>query len=252
MRASQVPWITPGTGKTHTTRYLLGQMSGYTRLVLTGRSLVAIGAVTDLARALLPAVVVLEDVDLVAEERSLGPPSSPVLFDLLDAMDGAAPDADLLFLLTTNRADLLEPALAARPGRVDVAVEIALPDAPARERLMSLYGQDVPLALTPEDVNVAIERTDGTTASFLKELIRRSVLESLHEDPALTAVTGTHLTRALDDLLDAAQAVTRTLLGVGVDPADLPAGALQAGPVPGAMMAYRHQVMARRVGHFRG
>src|SRR5215472_6394643 len=81
----------PGTGKTHTTRYLLGQMSGYTRLVLTGRSLVAIGAVTDLARALLPAVVVLEDVDLVAEERSLGPASSPVLFDLLDAMDGAAP-----------------------------------------------------------------------------------------------------------------------------------------------------------------
>ena len=107
-------------------------MTGYTRLVLTGRSLVAVGAVTDLARALLPAVVVLEDVDLVAEERSLGPASSPVLFDLLDAMDGAAPDADLLFLLTTNRADLLEPALAARPGRVDVAVEIALPDAPAR------------------------------------------------------------------------------------------------------------------------
>jgi len=66
---------------------------------------------------------------LVAEERSLGPSSSPVLFDLLDAMDGAAPDADLLFLLTTNRADLLEPALAARPGRVDIAVEIALPDA---------------------------------------------------------------------------------------------------------------------------
>ena len=212
----------PGTGKTHTTRYLLGQMTGYTRLVLTGRSLVAIGAVTDLARTLLPAVVVLEDVDLVAEERSLGPASSPVLFDLLDAMDGAAPDADLLFLLTTNRADLLEPALAARPGRVDVAVEIALPDAPARERLLTLYGQNVPLALTEEDVNLAVERTDGTTASFLKELIRRSVLESLHDDPALTAVTGAHLARALDDLLDTAQAVTRTLLGVGVNPADLP------------------------------
>ena len=51
-----------------------------------------------------------------------------MLFDLLDAMDGAAEDADLLFLLTTNRADLLEPALAARPGRVDVAVEIEVPD----------------------------------------------------------------------------------------------------------------------------
>lgn len=242
----------PGTGKTHTTRYLVGQMTSYTRLVLTGRSLIAVGAVTDLARSLLPAVVVLEDVDLVAEERSLGPASSPVLFDLLDAMDGAAPDADLLFLLTTNRSDLLEPALAARPGRVDVAVEIALPDAPARQRLLALYGHDVPLALTQEDVNLAVERTDGTTASFMKELIRRSVLEALHEDPAMTTVTGAHVARALDDLLDSAQSVTRTLLGVGVDPADLPAGgALHAGPTRGAGMAMSYRAM-RRMGRFSG
>jgi ATPase family associated with various cellular activities (AAA) len=242
----------PGTGKTHTTRYLLGQMDGYTRLVLTGRSLVAVGAVTDLARALQPAVVVLEDVDLVAEERSLGPASSPVLFDLLDAMDGAAPDADLLFLLTTNRADLLEPALAARPGRVDVAVEIALPDGPARKRLLTLYGRNVPLELTGEDVDLAVERTEGTTASFLKELIRRAVLESLHDDPALTAVTGAHLARALDDLLDAAQAVTRTLHGVGVDPADLPPGGLPAGLGRAGPMAYRRGRMSRRFGHYGG
>jgi hypothetical protein len=222
----------PGTGKTHTTRYLLGRMTGYTRLVLTGRALAAVGALTELARDLLPAVVVLEDVDLVAEERSMGPAANPVLFDLLDAMDGAAPDADLLFLLTTNRSDLLEPALAARPGRVDVAVEIALPDAPARERLLKLYGRSVPLDLTEAEVSQAIERTDGTTASFLKELIRRSVLEALQDDPALPAVAGGHVSRALDDLLDSTQAVSRTLLGVGVDPATLPAGAL-AGPGPG-------------------
>jgi cell division protease FtsH len=243
----------PGTGKTHTTRYLLGQMTDYTRLVLTGRALVAIGAVADLARALLPAAVVLEDVDLVAEDRSMGPSSSPVLFELLDAMDGAAPDADLLFLLTTNRADLLEPALAARPGRVDVAVEIAVPDAPAREQLLRLYGRDVPLTLTAQDVTTAIERTAGTTASFLKELIRRAVLEALHDKAAhheaahheagLT-VTGLHLARALDDLLDSAQGVTRTLLGVGVNPEDLPAGgALHAGPVPA-----RQRVMMARAG----
>jgi len=242
----------PGTGKTHTTRYLLGQMSGYTRLVLTGRSLVVVGGVTDLARALQPAVVVLEDVDLVAEERSFGPASSPVLFDLLDAMDGAAPDADLLFLLTTNRADLLEPALAARPGRVDIAVEIALPDASARERLLTLYGHGVPLALTDEDLRLAVERTDGVTASFLKELIRRSVLEALQDDPVLTVVTGAQLARALDDLLDAAQAVTRTLHGVDVDPADLPAGwgagALPPGVGRGARLAYSR----RRISEHRG
>ena len=59
----------PGTGKTHTTRYLLGRMTDYTRLVLTGRALVAVGSAAALARDLHPAVVVLEDVDLVAEER---------------------------------------------------------------------------------------------------------------------------------------------------------------------------------------
>jgi hypothetical protein len=229
----------PGTGKTHTTRYLLGQMTGYTRLILTGRALIGVGAVTELARDLQPAVVVLEDVDLVAEDRSLGPASSPVLFDLLDAMDGAAPDADLLFLLTTNRADLLEPALAARPGRVDVAVEIELPDAAARERLLELYGRGVPFALTEADLTAAVERTDGTTASFLKELIRRSVLEALHEAPDQpVTVTGAHLARALDDLLDSAQGVTRTLLGVGVDPTTLPAG--------GALGISPAQLMARR------
>jgi ATP-dependent 26S proteasome regulatory subunit len=244
----------PGTGKTHTTRYLLGQMTGYTRLVITGRALMAVGQVTEMARDLQPSVVVLEDVDLVAEERSMGPRSSPVLFDLLDAMDGAAGDADLLFLLTTNRADLLEPALAARPGRVDVAVEIELPDAAARERLLALYGRGVPLALTPEDSATAIERTDGTTASFLKELIRRSVLEALRETEgqaggtAVPPVTGAHLARALDDLLDSAQGVTRTLLGVGVDPATLPAGgALAMNPMA---MAQRRMAVTHRI--FRG
>ena len=236
----------PGTGKTHTTRYLLGQMTSYTRLVLTGRALVAVGPVTEMARALAPAVVVLEDVDLVAEDRTMGPRSNPVLFDLLDAMDGAAGDADLLFLLTTNRADLLELALAARPGRVDVAVEIALPDGPARRQLLALYGRGVPLDLTPDDIATAVERTDGTTASFVKELIRRAVLEALHDDPALPAVTGGHLARALDDLLDSAQGVTRTLLGVGVDPTTLPPGGLPTGPRADAVvMARRRATMYR-------
>jgi SpoVK/Ycf46/Vps4 family AAA+-type ATPase len=214
----------PGTGKTHTTRYLIGQMDGYTRLLLTGRALHAISSAAELARELQPAVLVLEDVDLVAEDRSFGPGSSPVLFDLLDAMDGAAADADLLFVLTTNRADLLEPALAARPGRVDVAIEIDLPDPDARKRLLALYGRSVPLQLSDADTLEIVERTDGVTASFIKELLRRAMLESLHDDPSAPVVTAAHTSRALDDLLDSGQRLTRSLLGVGNDPESLPAG----------------------------
>jgi len=204
----------PGTGKTHTTRYVIGRMNGCTVLLLSGRSLHLIGALAEMARELQPTVVVLEDVDLVAEDRGFGPGSSPVLFELLDTMDGAAADADLLFLLTTNRADLLEPALAARPGRVDVAVEIAMPDADARRRLFSLYGTGVPLTLSEDDIAEVVDRTEGTTASFLKELLRRAVLEALTESTPLRSVTATHVSNALDDLLDSTQQITRALLGV--------------------------------------
>jgi ATP-dependent 26S proteasome regulatory subunit len=199
-------------------------MSDYTRLILTGRALRGIGPAAELARDLQPSVVVLEDVDLVAEDRSMGPNSSPVLFDLLDAMDGAAADADLLFLLTTNRADLLEPALAARPGRVDVAVEIDLPDADARERLLTLYGRSLSLRLSAGETGEVVERTEGVTASFLKELLRRAMLECLSDGGPDRTVTASHVSRALDDLLDSHQQVTRSLLGVGNDPANLPAG----------------------------
>ena len=236
----------PGTGKTHTTRYVIQHLVGSTVLLLSGRTLHQVGAMTQLARELAPSVVVLEDVDLVAEDRGHGPGASPVLFELLDSMDGAAADADLLFLLTTNRADLLEPALAARPGRIDVAVEIGLPDVVARRRLLEVYSRGVPMALTEADVDAAVARTEGVTASFIKELIRRAVLESLAGAPGepLTTVSGAHLRQALDDLLDSTQEVTRALLGVPADQSARPAGVpersghggaawLGPGPMPG-------------------
>lgn len=219
----------PGTGKTHTTRYVVQQLHGATVLMLSGQSLHAIGMVTQMARDLQPAVLVLEDIDLVAEDRGFGPGPNPVLFSLLDAMDGAAADADLLFLLTTNRADLLEPALAARPGRVDVAVEIPLPDADARRRLLAVYTRGVPLALGAAEIEDVVARTEGVTASFVKELVRRAVLEALTAGrPVGEPLTAEVVSRALDDLLDSGQAVTRALLGVGTS-APGPVGGRTAG-----------------------
>ncbi|CAA9333145.1 MAG: Cell division protein FtsH [uncultured Frankineae bacterium] len=224
----------PGTGKTHTTRYVVQQLAGSTVFLLSGPALHMVDMVTSLARELAPAVLVLEDVDLVAEDRGFGDGPHPVLFSLLDAMDGAAADADLLFLLTTNRADLLEPALAARPGRVDVAVEIDLPDPDARRRLFDVYTRGVPLEVDEADVDAVVERTEGVTASFIKELVRRAVLESLHATPGpLTTVSGEHLSLALDDLLDSTQAVTRALLGVPADQSAPPMGPPLGMPEPG-------------------
>jgi hypothetical protein len=61
-------------------------------------------------------------------------------------------------------------------------------------------------------------------------------------------VTGVHLARALDDLLDSAQGVTRTLLGVGVDPTTLLAGGALA-MSPARMMAQRRIAVGRAIFH---
>jgi ATP-dependent 26S proteasome regulatory subunit len=145
----------------------------------------------------------------------------PLLFQLLNEMDGLAEDADVTFLLTTNRADLLERALTQRPGRVDHAALLPLPDAGARRQLIRLYQGSLRLDLT--DPDAVITRTEGVTASFVKELLRRAALfaaesaaqaagDARHEDQPLR-VTDEHLTAALDQLLDTRNELTRLLLG---------------------------------------
>src|SRR4030095_4046852 len=61
----------PGVGKTLTVRYLCSRLPNRTVLLLTGGALGALGAFSTLARRLAPSMVVLEDVDLIAEERTM-------------------------------------------------------------------------------------------------------------------------------------------------------------------------------------
>ena len=86
-----------------------------------------------MARVLEPATIILEDVDLIGTQRDRQMvDANALLFELLNQMDGLADDADILFLLTTNRPDVLEPALAARPGRIDQAIAVPPPDEDCR------------------------------------------------------------------------------------------------------------------------
>jgi cell division protease FtsH len=204
----------PGTGKTHTVRYLVSRASDATVLLLTGGGLHMVRQACALARMLQPSIVVLEDIDLIAQDRSMmGQFGNPLLFDVLNEMDGMAEDADVAFILTTNRADILEPALAARPGRVDLAVEIALPDANARRGLLQLYGAG--LALELDDPEAIVARTSGVTAAFIKELVRKSALLAASrsgKDGAIS-VRDEHVSESLNELLAERSVLTRVLLG---------------------------------------
>jgi len=221
----------PGTGKTHTVRYLLGRLPEATVIVISGRALERIREACSVARTLQPAIIVVEDVDLIAEQREKTRPGEhPLLFQLLNEMDGLNSAADVTFLLTTNRADLLEPALAARPGRVDLAAELPLPNAEARRQLIRLYQGNLVLDLTqPESI---IERTEGVTAAFLKELLRKAALLACADDQTEgpIRVADAHLTAALDQLLDTRNQLTRVLLGAEPPVAPAP----PAPPPPGS------------------
>src|SRR5207247_401458 len=106
-----------------------------------------------MARMLAPSLVIMEDVDLIATERdeSRHPAYQITLHQLLNEMDGLESNAEVIFLLTTNRPDDIEPALAARPGRIDQAIEYPLPDAECRRRLFELYGRGLALELADPD-----------------------------------------------------------------------------------------------------
>lgn len=194
----------PGTGKTLTIRHLIQETPGTTVVLLQGAALSLIGVAAQLARAMSPALVVLEDVDLVAADRGdYG--LQPLLFEVLDGLDG---DADVAFVLTTNRAEILEPALAARPGRVDLALEIPLPDLDARRALFRVYGSR--LAFSAEALDAAADRADGVTASFVKEVIRRAVLQSVGD---ARDVTDDDLIDALEVMLADTRGISRVLFG---------------------------------------
>ena len=203
----------PGVGKTHSVRYLISRLVGVTIVQLSGDSLRLIGPACSVARTLQPAMIVVEDVDLIAEDRGDYPGQHPLLFELLNEMDGLAEDADVVFLLTTNRADVLEPALAARPGRVDQAVALDLPDAGGRRQLFELYRGR--LRVDESRLDAVLARTEGVTASFLKELLRRSALLAAEAAEGELTVTADHLDAALEELLDTRNAMTRVLLGGG-------------------------------------
>jgi hypothetical protein len=200
----------PGTGKTLTIRHLIARATDATVILLTGAGIRLVGLAAEVARTFPPSIVVLEDIDLVAMERHGSP--QPLLFEVLEALDGLDGDADVAFVMTTNRVEVLERALVERPGRVDLAVEVPLPGREERERLLRHYSRALPF--TADAIADAAEATDGVTGSFAKELVRRAVL--------LAATRGeeasdAHLAAALDDLRSARQQLTRRMLGADAD-----------------------------------
>jgi hypothetical protein len=201
----------PGTGKTHTIHYLASQLPEHTTLLITAGQVGLLGEYMTLARFLQPAIVVIEDVDLIARDRSQmrdGCEES-LLNKLLNEMDGLRDDASILFVLTTNRPEQLEFALASRPGRIDQAIEFPMPDEAGRRKLIVLYSGG--LNLDDATIDWLVARTDGGSPAFIKELMRKSAqyfIKAGTDKPAKA-----HVEQALEDILVGGGTLNLKLLG---------------------------------------
>jgi hypothetical protein len=217
----------PGTGKSHTIHYLAAALPGHTTLLITAEQVGLLGEYMTLARLLQPSVVVIEDVDLIARDRRQmgGACEEALLNKLLNEMDGLRESADIVFLLTTNRPESLEAALASRPGRIDQAIEFPLPDEPGREKLVRLYSRGA--SLSEDVVGAVVARTDGVSAAFIKELMRRAAQFRLERGGGGDGANGGHgdgdslageielvdVDAALDEMLFTGGSLNLTLLG---------------------------------------
>ncbi|GAA0673209.1 hypothetical protein GCM10009102_25980 [Sphingomonas insulae] len=113
-------------------------------------------------------------------------------------------------------------SLASRPGRVDEAIEVANPDRDCRARLVSLYGRK--LILGDGAIEAFVNRSEGGSAAFVKEMVRRLT------QAALTAGRGNRVEDGdVDTIMD--QAMSTAPLGrriVGLP--DCPRAGRQAPP----------------------
>jgi cell division protease FtsH len=202
----------PGTGKTHTIHYLSNALADHTTLLISAEQVGLLGEYMTLARLLQPSIVVIEDVDLIARDRaSMGGACEEVMLNkLLNEMDGLKPDSDILFILTTNRPETLEAALASRPGRVDQAIEYPLPDENGRRKLTRLYSEAI--QVSDATVNEIVRRTEGVSPAFIKELMRRSVQFHVERD-GNGELSENDVILALDEMLVTGGKLNLKLLG---------------------------------------
>lgn len=206
----------PGTGKTYTIHYLASQLPDHTTLLITSEQVGLLDDYSQIARFLQPAMVVIEDIDLIARAREQMRTAceETLLNKLLNEMDGLCEEAELLFVLTTNRPDQIEAALASRPGRIDQAIEFPLPDDEGRRKLVHLYARG--MTVPTEVADAVVRKTQKASGAFIKELMRRSAQYCLQNanDGSLGL---DHAEAALDEMLFSGGALNKKLLGGEVE-----------------------------------
>jgi SpoVK/Ycf46/Vps4 family AAA+-type ATPase len=133
----------PGDGKSAAIECFVNGIAGEATVIIV-EAVEHIRAVYHLAQTLAPAVVILEDLDLMTKSRqnpySYGAISQKhVTGELLQVLSGGSAYADIVTIATTNHPEAIDEALAKRAGRFDAHIRTGYPSAADKERILNLY-----------------------------------------------------------------------------------------------------------------
>ncbi|MDX5330197.1 MAG: ATP-dependent zinc metalloprotease FtsH [Pseudomonadota bacterium] len=177
----------PGTGKTLLGRAVAGE-AGVPFFYISGSDFVemfvGVGAsrVRDMfeqAKKNAPCIIFIDEIDAVGRHRGAGlgggnDEREQTLNQLLVEMDGFDPSEAIIVIASTNRPDVLDPALL-RPGRFDRQVVVPNPDINGRERILRVHMKNVPLA-ADVDVKTIARGTPGFSGADLANLVNEAAL----------------------------------------------------------------------------
>jgi len=163
----------PGTGKSQLARIVANEVAGKATVLMAGSWAVQryLTPLFRLAGQLAPAIVVIDDLDLVVGSRGAG---AEQLHAFLSSMDQVMTSREgVVVLASTNAPGSIDPA-AVRASRFDAVIEMKAPGPEGRCRILERY-----LAAFPElDLGRIVRATDGATGADLRDLARRAYLAS--------------------------------------------------------------------------
>ena len=177
----------PGTGKTLLARAVAGE-AGVPFFSISGSEFVemfvGVGAsrVRDLfeqARRNAPCIVFVDEIDAVGRHRGAGlggghDEREQTLNQILVEMDGFDTSTNVIVLSSTNRPDILDPALL-RPGRFDRRVTLDNPDIKGREAILQVHSKGKPLS-EGIDLERIAKLTPGFSGADLNNLVNEAAI----------------------------------------------------------------------------
>jgi len=183
----------PGVGKTLMARAVAGE-AGVPFFSISGSEFVemfvGVGAsrvrdLFDQAKKNSPCIVFIDEIDAVGRQRGAGlggghDEREQTLNQILVEMDGFDTGANVIVLASTNRPDILDPALL-RPGRFDRRVTLDNPDVKGRQQILSVHAKGKPI---DEDIDLeaVAKQTSGFSGADLMNLLNEAAILSARRD----------------------------------------------------------------------